>query len=105
MPTLFNISIIALFLFIGFLFDKRKTKRAIVILFIIIGFIPFFSPLASRTADFSLLHLPWLIGLLLPKIFQEGHPPAFIFIAPFMWIVLGIVIAIIVGYFQRKKKK
>ncbi|MBI2452385.1 hypothetical protein HYV50_04905 [Candidatus Pacearchaeota archaeon] len=104
MPTLFNFFLVVVFFFLGWLFDKRKHKAATIFLFVIIGFIPFFSPLASTTADFNPLALPWLIGLLFPKSFQEGHPPAFIFIAPFIWIAIGIILTIIFFYLEKKRK-
>lgn len=91
---------ISLFL-IGWLFDKKWYSSGIIVSSLFIGLAPFFTSniFSFYTEPFFIL---WLVfSPFLPRIFSEGHPPAVIFIAPFFWLVLGVIFALIVRYKNR----
>ena len=105
-PSFFNFIVIVVLVSIGILFDKKWYKLATLCLFLVIAIIPFFTDVATISSlDFSPYALPFYIGVLFPNSLQGGHPPAIIFLAPIIWLFIGIlsIVGIFFIYDRRKR--
>ena len=91
-PSFFNLIVVLIFISIGILFDKKWYKLATLFLSLVVAIVPFFSDIATISSlDSSPYALPFYIGLMFPQSLQGGHPPAIIFLAPIVWLFIGVM--------------
>jgi hypothetical protein len=89
-----NVIIVFIFASVGSCFDFNKHKIGFVLSGVLLAVLPFFSDSTSSVVDINPYAAPWLLMFLLPDNFQQGHPPAAIFVMPLFWVGLGVVLAI-----------
>ena len=105
-PSFFNLIVILIFISIGILFDKKWYKLATLCLSLVIAIIPFFTDVATISSlDFSPYALPFYIGGLFPNSLQGGHPPPIIFLAPIIWLFIGILSIVEISFIYDRKKR